>query len=205
MPSNRKRTAQAIVEARRLQARARTQLAAGISAAMAATDAQLRRFVDTINADQAPHVDVDDDLIRATAVAIGEAVHEQIERTVGVTIADPRLLPSLGMSADVAGHVVIDVDHALLLKELRVAAIDLGDNDPGTVLTALVMRGRVNHSPDHAQITIAADIEGVAMVITHLYALAARGGWSAALDAAVDQQVAGLPQTPTDEGTSEQT
>jgi hypothetical protein len=201
-----RRTREALAQQRRIEERARTQLAAGISLAMATVDGELRRFADAVQAESLDRQDVDDDQVRQLAVAIGEAVYDAIATTVGITIRDPRLLASGGIvGPDVGsgtGGVIIDAEHALLLQELVVAQVDPGDNDPDTVVAALALRGRVNHSDDIATITVAADPPRIAMLITQCYALAARGGWTAALDAAVDQQVAALPDP---EGTSDQT
>lgn len=84
------------------------------------------------------------------------------------------------------GAVVIDTDHAVLFEDMTVAAVEAHRHGAsGETLIAMLLSGRVNHTPDHADVLFLFDVDGAAAIITELVDLADRMGISATLRAAV--------------------
>lgn len=76
------------------------------------------------------------------------------------------------------GSVVLDLNRAVLLDALQIARVDVAHPEGAGAdwITALVMHGRVNGSPDRANVLFLIDTDGAASLVTEILSLAARSG-----------------------------
>jgi hypothetical protein len=85
------------------------------------------------------------------------------------------------------GGIIIDASHAVLLADASFARID--DTDQPTV--AMLLSGPIARTPDRAHVLFVLDINGVATLLTEIYALIGRMGSDAqALKADVEERMA---------------
>lgn len=91
--------------------------------------------------------------------------------------------------------VFIDTTNAVLLEACEVAifgAVRQGvlDDKP---ICALVMRGRVNKTPDQVQVLFMMNEDGAAALVTQIIGLQSRAGWSEEFLERVRERMADMP------------
>lgn len=174
-------------------AEARGRLAAGNATAAVEVAAALRRLLAEIP-----------DVIELAAGAEDIATHlvatvaGRLIDALRIDVRDPRIVKGAiagpGGPFDYGG-VIVDTTDALLPDSLVVSTVD-PENPTATVdspLVAMEVAGRINKSTDRVRLLMLGDIDLAASFITELYALAARGRFTDALDAAVARRLAAMP------------
>lgn len=74
------------------------------------------------------------------------------------------------------GDALIDVEGAVLLREVHVAAVDALNQDGSSRALALQLVGRVNKSAETSSTLYLFDVDGAAAIVSELLGLAARVG-----------------------------
>lgn len=72
------------------------------------------------------------------------------------------------------GGVVVDSRRSVLMEHVNVAQVD--NPSDGRTFWAMALEGRINRSPDRAEVLYLFDVDGAAAIITELHGLAARAG-----------------------------
>lgn len=91
------------------------------------------------------------------------------------------------------GSVLFDTRRAVLLSHTQVAKVD--NPSDGRRFFGLELSGRINRSPDRAQVLYLFDADGAAAIVSQLIGLAQRAGGEMAADFAValEHRLAELP------------
>lgn len=194
---------QRLVEAARAQAAAdraaaaaaRDRLAAGIGVAIADVQDALERVL------ALPDLTLDElrEQVGGISLELGRLFAGRFLEAVGIDERDPRIVKGSiagpGGAYD-RGAVIIDTTGALLQDSLTVAEVDRDDAVAGGRIVALEVGGRINRTTDRHRLVILGDVDTLASWITECYALAARGGFTEDLDAAVTARVDAMPAPP---------
>lgn len=167
---------------------ARVKVAAGKSA----TAIEVQRALEALHAAGELNGPLDQ-----VAEALVDLVTGRLMAALDLTDKDPRVVTgSMLVASDdpyAIGSVLFDPTGALLVDGVYIATVD----DAGAQVIAISLEGRINQTLDRHQLLLLGDVDIAAAFIVELYALSARGGFTAALDAAVDQRTAALPAPPT--------
>ena len=74
--------------------------------------------------------------------------------------------------------MVLETDRAVLFDDMTVCEVETGRGRalgvPPTHMIAMVLAGRINKSPDRADVLFLFDLDGAAAIVTELLALAMR-------------------------------
>lgn len=91
--------------------------------------------------------------------------------------------------------VVLETDRAVLFDDMTVCEVETGRGRalgvPPTHMIAMVLAGRINKSPDRADVLFLFDLDGAAAIVTELLALAMRMD-DAELTALINSRLNGL-------------
>jgi hypothetical protein len=194
---------QRLLEAARAQAAAdraaaaaaRDRLAAGIGTAIAEVQDALIRVL------ALPDLTVDElrDQVDGIALELGRLFAGRFLEAAGIDDRDPRIVKGSiagpGGAYD-RGAVIVDTTDALLQDSLTVAELERDPDVVGGRLVALEVGGRINRTTDRHRLVIIGDVDTLASWVTECYALAARGGFTEDLDAAVTARVDAMPAPP---------
>lgn len=94
-----------------------------------------------------------------------------------MSFTDPRDVPG-SMSGPGGPHdrgsVVFEADRAILLRGVEVAAVDSVSEEGTNTLLAMVLEGRINFTPDMAQVLFIFNADGAAAIVTELVGVIGR-------------------------------
>lgn len=120
--------------------------------------------------------------------------HTTDPRTLPASIVDPLSDPFA------RGSVVVDTSRGIMLEELHVSTVD--DVDGAVRSFAMIVSGRINQTPEFARVLVLMPLDGMAAIVSELFALSERAGRFPELMALVRDRLQAMPKAPTTEGST---